>query len=263
MFGRKPQSLSAVQGGSRKGPPGKRCYAIGDVHGRLDLLEGLFDIIRDHNKSRPKRQTTIVMLGDLIDRGPDSRGVIEFLRRPPEVGANLVCLKGNHEEMLLQGLSGNPDTLRKWVALGGDQCVKSYGIEPGSLLGQPADQVESILAAHIPLDHIEFLESFSDSARFGDFLLVHAGIRPGLPLNEQSPRDLRWIRKEFLTSDAQHEFLVVHGHSVTVDIEQRENRIGIDTGAYRSGLLTAVCIEDDQTEFVQYQGAADPSFESA
>lgn len=259
MFGQKTgQSRSAAR--RPKGPPGKRCYAIGDVHGRLDLLTGLFDAIDTHNRARPARSTTIVMLGDLIDRGPDSRGVIDFLRNPPDIGASLVLLKGNHEEMLLRGLGGAPATLTKWIALGGDQCVRSYGVEPGALLGQPPEAVESILATHIPLSHIRFLEGFVDSARFGDFLFVHAGIRPGLPLEQQRPADLRWIRKEFLSSSLRHDYVVVHGHSVTTEVEHLPNRIGIDTGAYRSGLLTAVCIEGDRTEFVQYQGQPDPSF---
>ena len=260
MFGRKTSQSERAFKTVPKGPAGKRCYAIGDVHGRLDLLKGLLASIADHNRQRPQRKTTIVMLGDLIDRGPDSRGVIDHLRNPPEMGASFVFLKGNHEEMLLRGLSGDSTTLTKWIGLGGDQCIKSYGVEPGSLLGQPPETVEAILTAHIPLSHIRFLEGFSDSARFGDYLFVHAGIRPGLRLEDQRPTDLRWIRKEFLSSELAHEFLVVHGHSVTTEVEQRNNRIGIDTGAYRSGILTAICIEDEKTEFLQYKGAPDPSF---
>lgn len=260
MFGRKTDQSELAARRRPKGPAGKRCYAIGDVHGRLDLLKGLLSEIDSHNRARPPSKTTIVMLGDLIDRGPDSRGVIEFLRNAPDIGAGFVFLKGNHEEMLLRGLAGDPTTLTKWIALGGDQCVKSYGVEPGSLLGQSPETVESILASRIPLSHIRFLESFLDSARFGDFLLVHAGIRPGIPLEQQRPADMRWIRKEFLSSTVRHDYLVVHGHSVTIEVETHPNRIGIDTGAYRSGLLTAVCIEGDQTEFIQYQGEPDPSF---
>ena len=263
MFGRKGARNGKRSGKLPAGPEGKRCYAIGDVHGRLDLLQILFAHIATDIASRPQAQTTIVLLGDLIDRGPDSYGVIEFLRKPPDIGAKLVCLKGNHEEMMLQGMTGNTLSLNKWIAFGGDQCAKSYGIEPGQLIGRDAATVRLMLESAVPRSHLDFIRQFVNSVRFGDFLLVHAGIRPGVKLEAQTSADLRWIRDDFLGNTRDHGFMVIHGHSVTTDIQHRPNRIGIDTGAYRSGVLTAIRIEGSSVEFLQARGAPDPSFNHA
>ena len=258
MFGRSTAKKKDPLGNLPRGPEGKRCYAIGDVHGRLDLLKDLFRQIAADIAFLPHAETTIVMLGDLIDRGPDSCGVIEFLRKPPDIGAKLVCLKGNHEEMMLQGMSGNTLSLKKWISLGGDQCIRSYGIEPGQIIGRDVETVRSILESAIPFAHLDFIRTFNNSARFGDFLFVHAGIRPGVRLEAQATSDLRWIRKAFLESKRDHGFVVIHGHSVTTDIQHRPNRIGIDTGAHKTGILTAVRIEGSSVDFLQARGATDP-----
>jgi len=250
LFGRAKETPRRAH----RGGAGKRCYAIGDVHGRLDLLDQLFAQIAAHNAERPQRDVIIVMLGDIIDRGPDSRGVIERLREGAPFPARLLCLKGNHEEMLVRGLSGEPDQLQRWLDYGGYACAQSYGVEIGALFGQSSDILEHVLGSAIPASHIRFLDSFIDSIRFGDYLFAHAGVRPGVSLEAQASQDLRWIRQGFLESTADHGFMVVHGHSITLDVEERANRIGIDTGAYRTGILTTMWIEDGQRGYLQAEG---------
>jgi serine/threonine protein phosphatase 1 len=234
-----------------EGPPGRRCYAIGDVHGRLDLLEQLLRDIEQHIKDRPSGDHTIVFLGDLIDRGPQSRQVLSLLRADPLPGARLVCLKGNHEEALVRGLSGVPSRLTDWLGFGGDACAQSYGVSIGDLFGRSAEHVEQVLLNAIPERDIQFMDSFLDSARFGDYFFAHAGVRPGVALDRQSPKDLYWIRDEFLTSDADHGAIVVHGHSISASVDERPNRICIDTGAYKSGVLTALWIEGAERGILQ------------
>ncbi len=234
-----------------RGSPGKRLYAIGDVHGRLDLLDELFVKILKDARGRPSKPTFLVMLGDLIDRGPDSRGVIERIMSAHRGFDRVVNLTGNHEEMMRRGLSGEPHLLKGWLDHGGYQCAQSYGVSMSELLGQEVAVIEDILQSCVPREHLEFLAGFSDSARFGDYLLVHAGIRPGVSIDQQSARDMRWIRGEFLESAANHGVVVIHGHTVTEGVTMLPNRIGIDTGAYKSGLLTAIRIEDDECEFIQ------------
>ena len=236
---------------SARGAANKRCYVIGDVHGRSDLLAALLETIREHNATRPERETVVVTLGDLIDRGPGSREVVELLMRPLPLAARLVCLKGNHEEILLRGLGGEPELLLEWLRHGGLECAQSYGISSGLLRGQAADVLEHNLGSAIPQEHLRFLASFADSARFGDYLLVHAGIRPGVTVEAQSPADLRWIRKGFLDNPTDHGFIVVHGHSISLEVEEAPNRIGIDTGAYKTGVLTALWLEDGERGYLQ------------
>jgi serine/threonine protein phosphatase 1 len=250
LFGRSKETARRLP----RGGAGKRCYAIGDVHGRLDLLDQLFAQIAEHNASRPPREAIVVMLGDTIDRGPDSRGVVTRLKAGLPFQARLLCLKGNHEEMLVRGLSGEPDQLQRWLDYGGYECAQSYGVEIGSLFGQPPDILEHALGSAIPVSHVRFLDGFIDSIRFGDYLFAHAGIRPGQPLDAQLPHDLRWIRQGFLDSTTDHGFVVVHGHSITLEVEEKPNRIGIDTGAYKTGVLTAIWIEDEQRGYLQVTG---------
>lgn len=251
------KSRTSGRSGPRKGPPGKRCYVIGDVHGRLDLLDGIIDEIGKHSQSRLPREVVVVSLGDIIDRGPHSREVVERLMQPLPFDARLICLKGNHEEMLVRGLEGEPRVLRNWLATGGRDCARSYGIDPVLLDGQPDEIIEHNLAHAIPRRHLDFLASLPDTATFGDYLLVHAGLRPGVALADQKPGDLRWIRKGFLDNETDHGVLVIHGHSVSLEVEERRNRIGIDTGAYKTGILTAMWIEDDERGFLQAVGPTD------
>ena len=233
------------------GAPGKRCYAIGDVHGRRDLLQDIFDRIEARESDLPQAQTFVVMLGDLIDRGPDSRGVLDFLIGRANQGPTLISLMGNHEEMLLAALTGDRNALRRWLANGGDACLRSYDLSPAQLEPLDGPALVHTLESAIPAAHREFLARCADSVRFGDYRLVHAGIRPGQPLDRQSQSDLRWIRTEFLDSQANHGVIVIHGHSNLAAVERRSNRIGIDTSAHRTGVLTAIAIEGSNLQFLQ------------
>jgi serine/threonine protein phosphatase 1 len=229
---------------------------IGDVHGRHDLLTQLLEVIVSHDEGRPKRETIIVLLGDIIDRGPDSKAVVELARVGSVAGRRLVCLSGNHEDLLVRGLTGAPVALQRWLGVGGDATARSYGVLVGDLLGRSPEEIALRLQQAVPPADVLYLANLPNSARFGDYLLVHAGIRPGIAFEDQSPEDLRWIRKPFLDSSADHGCIVVHGHSETAEVEERPNRIGLDTGAYRTGVLTALWIEDQDRGFLQAKDAA-------
>ena len=233
------------------GPAGKRCYAIGDIHGRLDLLKALIADIETHNAQRAPAATSIILLGDLIDRGPDSKGVIAYVRRWSRSDIKLVTLQGNHEELLVRGLSGSPSVLESWLGVGGDACARSYGVPVGGLIGRTAEEIQAALRLAIPDADIAFLADLPHSARFGDYFFAHAGVRPGVPLDEQHPRDLHWVRDLFLNSSRDHGAVVVHGHSVSAEITERPNRIGIDTGAHKTGVLTAFWIDERDNGFLQ------------
>jgi serine/threonine protein phosphatase 1 len=225
------------------GARGYRAYVIGDVHGRLDLLEELLAKIHAELQHRPAPKTLLVFVGDLIDRGPSSAQVIERLRTYRRAGIRPVFLLGNHEEVLLRILGGEAELITKWRWFGGSECLRSYGVD-AEVLGRlsDADALAAVQNA-IPKEHVDFFESFVDSCRFGDFLFVHAGIRPGIELDQQQQSDLRWIREPFLRDESDHGFIVVHGHTISKQVDERSNRVGIDTGAYRTGVLTALAIE--------------------
>jgi serine/threonine protein phosphatase 1 len=225
------------------GPRGYRAYAVGDIHGRIDLLEQLLAKIHANLQQQPTAKTLLVFVGDLIDRGPSSAQVIERLRCYRRDGIKPVFLLGNHEEVLLRIIHGDSSVVDSWLKFGGLQCLQSYGVTLARIRGRSADQVTELVQATVPREHVEFLESFSDSCRFGDYLFVHAGIRPGVAVEHQSQADLRWIREPFLFDETDHGFVVVHGHTISEEVEVRPNRMGIDTGAYRSGVLTALAIE--------------------
>ena len=235
---------------SPHGPEGYRAYAVGDVHGRLDLLDQLLARIEADIGARPRARNVIVFLGDLIDRGPQSAEVVERLRTWQPRDATTIFLCGNHEEVLLRVLAGEATILSDWLKFGGAQCLASYGLDAEEL----GDQHESIALAAVkqavPVEHQVFLTSFADTFRFGDYLLVHAGIRPGLVVGAQKKKDLRWIRDPFLEDTRDHGFVVVHGHTISETVDERTNRIGIDTGAYRSGVLTAMGIEGTNRWFL-------------
>lgn len=225
------------------GAPGYRAYVVGDVHGRLDLLEQLLAKIHSELQRQPAAKSLLVFVGDLIDRGPSSAHVVERLRTYRREAIQPIFLLGNHEEVLLRILGGDAQLIAKWRWFGGAECLQSYGVDPQQLTNLSDEQALAVVRDAIPANHIKFLESFVDSCRFGDFLFVHAGIRPGLDLEQQSQSDLRWIREPFLCDDSDHGFIVVHGHTISPEVEVRANRIGIDTGAYRTGVLTALAIE--------------------
>jgi serine/threonine protein phosphatase 1 len=188
----------------------------------------------------------LVFVGDLIDRGPSSAQVIERLRTYRREGIQPVFLLGNHEEVLLRILGGDTSLIPSWLQFGGAECLRSYGVDAHHIAERADEKALSIIRLAIPRQHVEFLESFVDSCRFGDYLFVHAGIRPGIALDRQRQADLRWIREPFLFDGTDHGFVVVHGHTITNEVEELPNRIGIDTGAYRTGVLTALAIEDGE-----------------
>jgi serine/threonine protein phosphatase 1 len=225
------------------GARGYRAYAVGDIHGRVDLLEHLLAKIHADLQRRPAAKTLLIFVGDLVDRGPSSAQVIERLRCYRRDGVEPVFLLGNHEEVLLRIIEGDSSVVDSWLKFGGLQCLQSYGVTLARIRGRSAEEVVELVRATVPKEHVEFLETFVDSCRFGDYLFVHAGIRPGVEVDQQSQSDLRWIRDPFLFDESDHGFIVVHGHTITNEVDERPNRIGIDTGAYRSGVLTALAIE--------------------
>ena len=249
IFRRKTAPAKTVSG-----PPGARAYAIGDVHGRLDLLDELLARIEADVRDRPEAKTFVVLLGDLVDRGPDSCGVIERLRTYRPAWARPVFLMGNHEEFFLNVLDGDVELVGNWLTYGGRELATSYGISDGWLLNATSQAVVHELYRKVPAEHREFVRSFGDSFRFGDYLFVHAGIRPGVALEDQSPKDMRWIREGFLDDRTDHGVVVVHGHTIVDAPEVRPNRIGIDTGAYKGGPLTALCLEGQEHRFLEARG---------
>jgi serine/threonine protein phosphatase 1 len=238
MFG-----LSSKAQNQPRGARGSRAYVVGDIHGRLDLLEELLAKIHAELQHKPAAKTLLVFVGDLVDRGPSSAQVIERLRTYRRPGIQPIFLLGNHEEVLLRILRGDTSLITSWLQFGGLQCLQSYGVDANELRGRVPEAIIELARGAVPETHVEFLESFADSCRFGDYLFVHAGIRPGVDLEQQSQSDLRWIREPFLSDETEHGSVVVHGHTICEAVDERPNRIGIDTGAYRSGNLTALAIE--------------------
>lgn len=239
-------------------PAGRRCYAVGDVHGRLDLLRPALDGVFRDLRAHPVERAFVVFLGDLVDRGPDSRGVVELLRTADWGPATPVFLAGNHEEAMLGSYDGDLEMLRSWVGFGGEETAESYGVPPVLLLKGDWRGYLAALRAAVPAEHVAFLRGFYDHFALGDYLFVHAGVRPGVPLDRQHPRDLRWIRDEFLGSADPFERVVVHGHTISAEPELLPNRIGIDTGAYRTGRLTVLRLEGAERRVLEF-GAARPT----
>jgi serine/threonine protein phosphatase 1 len=223
-------------------PDGLRVYAIGDIHGRADLLEALLQQIDVDCTHYPSSRPIVVFLGDYIDRGPASKAVLDLLlgcERTKET----VFLKGNHETFVHRFLS-EPTILDEWRLCGGLETLMSYGLKP-SINPDTAEQAQLAeeLARAMPNQHLEFLESLDLSFSCGDFLFVHAGIRPGVPIRKQKEEDLLWIREEFLFYEDRFEKFIVHGHTPVPTPDIRPNRINIDTGAFATGRLTCIAIE--------------------
>jgi serine/threonine protein phosphatase 1 len=227
-------------------PDGVRVYAIGDVHGRLDLLDALLFRIEADERARGAADTQLVFLGDLIDRGPQSAGVVQRALETERSGRSVRFLMGNHEEVFLKALGGSVEALRFFVKIGGRATILSYGFDEEEYASLDFDDLLPALIARVPVEHFEFVKQFEDRVAIGDYLFVHAGIRPRVALEEQTGGDLRWIRSEFLDFRGSHGSIVVHGHTITEQVEERSNRIGIDTGAFASGRLTALGLEGSE-----------------
>ncbi|GAB5488528.1 MAG: metallophosphoesterase family protein [Parasphingorhabdus sp.] len=224
-------------------PDGRRVYAIGDIHGRNDLLKKLIEKIIEDDDQRGDAQSEIIFLGDLVDRGPDSSGVIETAMALKQELGNVRFLMGNHEEVYLKASEGNEKAVRFFNRIGGKETILSYDITIREYMdlehAELADRIQSLF----PERHVKFIEAFEDLIIIGDYAFVHAGIRPGIPLSEQKPKDLRWIREEFLSAREPHEKVIIYGHTINKDVVEKGNRIGIDTGAYYSEKLTAIGLE--------------------
>jgi serine/threonine protein phosphatase 1 len=257
--------LTAALGGKAPRPSlpeGERVYAIGDLHGRRDLLDAMLDLIAQDEAARGGANTTLVFLGDLVDRGPDSRGVLDRLiaLRDGDRGVRFLC--GNHDEVFLKALKGDAKALRFLTRIGGKETILSYGIDQNVYDGADYDALAALVDRHVPGSHLRFLEALEDRWQSGDYLFVHAGIRPGVPVDQQKPSDLRWIREDFLSCRTRHPHMVVHGHSITSSADVCPNRIGIDTGAFASGRLTALGLEGTDSWFITATGAPDPRWGS-
>jgi serine/threonine protein phosphatase 1 len=230
-------------------PAGTRVYAIGDVHGRADLLTQLFLRIDQDLLSRPVADPIHIFLGDYIDRGPDSRRVVEALIQR-KISHQAVFLKGNHEECAL-GFLSDPGALSWWRHIGGLSTILSYGVSPRYPNNLAAQQeIATALGQAMPPSHVLFFRGLALSFTCGDFFFVHAGVRPRIPLERQSQDDLLGIRDEFLLHEEDFGKVVVHGHTPVEQPEIHTNRINIDTGAYASGRLTCLVLEDDQMSFL-------------
>ncbi|MDX2317105.1 MAG: metallophosphoesterase family protein [Hyphomicrobiaceae bacterium] len=234
-------------------PAGHLVYAVGDIHGRADLLAQLLDQIKaDAAASVGTKKKTIVFVGDYIDRGPGSRRVVDLLRGALPTDFDARFLKGNHEEMMLKFL-GDPSFLEPWRINGGAATMESYGVDVTGLrrdAAKPEAWHGAFLAA-LPDQHRRFFEDHEHTASFGAYLFVHAGVRPGVPIEKQNPKDLLWIRGEFLRSEKDFGKIVVHGHTPKDAPEMRANRIGIDTGAFINNRLTALRLQDGSRHFLK------------
>jgi len=247
---------------------GELIYAIGDIHGRYDLVIPLLaTVFADAQKAVRERPPQVIFLGDYVDRGPDSAKVIEALvRLEARSGYRLTFLKGNHEQAMLDFIE-DADAGRDWIRFGGAPTLAAYGVAPPKANDKRAafERARRALLVHLPPAHLDFLQRLEVMAQVGDYAFVHAGIRPGRALAVQTDDDLLWIRDAFIGHPGPHEKVIVHGHT-WIDDQPRilQQRIGVDTGAYETGVLTALRIEDGDIRFLQARGASSaPSEERA
>ncbi|MGJ0392342.1 MAG: metallophosphoesterase family protein [Methylocystis sp.] len=230
-------------------PEGMRIYAIGDIHGRADLLNRLAQSMEDDLHEGDYSETCTVFLGDYVDRGLDSRGVIDRLARR-DFPTPIVALRGNHEDVILRYLA-DPAMLDQVAALGGLTTLASYGVDAGrEMLRGGAPAVLAGFLTRFPDSHRRFLEETAFSAAYGDYFFCHAGVRPHVPLDRQDPQDLMWIRYEFLNYRGPFDKVIVHGHTPHARVENLPNRINLDTHAFKSGVLTAVVLEGKERRFI-------------
>jgi serine/threonine protein phosphatase 1 len=225
-----------------------RVYAIGDIHGRLDLLDRLIASINKDAKEHGGESLTVT-LGDYVDRGPKSRDVLDRLSSNP-FPSDFVALKGNHEA-LLEGFLADPKSGVHWQHLGGLETLHSFGVRVSRLKGERNyEQASKELQAALTPEQMKFLASLKMSLTVGRYFFCHAGVRPGVPLDRQRDEDLLWIRDEFLDSDLDFGKVVVHGHTPVVEPQVKRNRINVDTGAFATGRLTCVVLEGDRHRFI-------------
>lgn len=230
-------------------PEGQRVYAIGDIHGRLDLFAAIAQAIEQDDEARGPAETTVILLGDLVDRGPESAAVVEGARTWTN-HRRVRLIGGNHEEMFLTSFH-DEDALRNFLKIGGRETILSYPIERDVFQSADLSELQRLMRERIPQADLDYLANSENSILIGDYLFVHAGIRPDQPIGEQHGRDLRWIREPFLSYPGNFGCIVVHGHSIEDEVQIRPNRIGIDTGAFVSGRLTALGLEGAQRWLIE------------
>jgi len=243
------QHRAAPTGGQSITPEPRRIYAIGDIHGRRDLLDRMIDAICRDLKAYPVEHAVTVTLGDYVDRGPDSRRVVERLAKNP-FPTDFVALKGNHEEMLTWFLR-DPSVGGEWLRNGGLETLYSYGIDVGPLMRHRGyEAAAAAFQKTLPPTHMAFFASLRLALSIGKYFFCHAGVRPGVPIKYQREHDLLWIREDFLHDRTDFGKVVVHGHTPSPSPEIRPNRINIDTGAFITGRLTCAVLEADQPRFL-------------
>lgn len=234
-----------------KVPEGTRVYVVGDIHGRMDLLSTLHEKIENDLQERPVQHSVEIYLGDYVDRGPEPGKVIDTLMEGTPVCDERVCLKGNHEDTLLRFLAGSDEVYRSWKTYGGLETLYSYGVKD-----MPSEEADDIKACRqkfleaFPAKQSKFLSNLPLSASVGDYFFAHAGVRPGIALEDQEKRDLLWIREDFLLSREDFGKVVVHGHTPIEEPEIHTNRINIDTCAYATGRLTCLVLEGGDRRFL-------------
>jgi len=236
---------------SRKTAKGERIYAIGDIHGRYDLLRDILRLIEAHSRGLPAPESLhILLLGDVVDRGPDSAKILRYLHEWTKHARGQVMLLGNHEEMMLRAHAGDTQVIQAWLRVGGRETLESFGLVIPEGEVEITPRLISDIRRALPEELMNFVKSWPLTARSGDYYFCHAGVKPKVSLDKQSKKDLIWIRDEFLQSSSDHGALVIHGHSITPNIDRQHNRVGIDTGAYRTGVLTAIYVEGADMDFI-------------
>lgn len=240
--------MSNIALGEAKTPKDTRIYAIGDVHGYLDLLFKIHDLISDDLAKSPVKHHKIIHLGDYIDRGPNSKGCLQYLINLMASNEHVSCLKGNHEEKLIRFLDDPINTAHSFLTYGGAECALSYGVQPVHLSGSNDEMIifRDQLLQSVPRSHIEFIGELLFSQTMGDYFFAHAGVRPGIAMDEQSNHDLMTIRKDFIAYQGLFPKVIIHGHTPHHPIEIKQNRINADTMAYATQELTAIVLEGDQ-----------------
>jgi serine/threonine protein phosphatase 1 len=232
-------------------PPGQRVYAIGDIHGCDAQLANLHEIIAEDLARRPVDQPVLLHIGDYVDRGANTAGVLRrLLGGPPIQGMPVVNLLGNHDETMLNALSGDRPAATDWLFAGGRPALESYGVDP--------DSPRESWSETVPAEHLDFLRNLTLAHRAGGYFFVHAGIRPGVPLDRQAREDLLRMRQPFLYSEAMFGAVVVHGHTPVKDPVVRHNRIAIDTGAVFGGKMTCVVLEGETLGFLTADPVGEP-----
>ena len=246
-----------AMGNSYKIPAGTRVYAIGDIHGFADILADMHKMIDEDIAARPVAEAQIVYVGDYIDRGPDSKGVIDLL-----VGRELdaplfrhVYLMGNHENAMIEFMKDPKGPRQDWLLWGGIEAIESYGItvDRSRPLSSEAELLAAQLRDALPVTHQEFLKNLKLSHKLGDYLFVHAGIQPGVKMSKQKKEDLIMIREPFLSTPDDHGFRVVHGHTInkTRGVDIKPNRINLDSGLYAGGPLSCAVLEGDSVRIIE------------